>query len=177
MPRPRRSRKTKEKKTKFKFKSTERFLKADPIHDNLVVSKFINQMMLDGKKTVAQKIVYTAIDMLGKRVEDQEPLDAFLSAIDNVKPNIEVRSKRVGGATYQVPMEISRKRQQALAIRGIVGNTRGRKGKPVAQCLADELHDAHLKVLERKQQLEMEIDIMKANEEKQKNRPTFTQRG
>ncbi|MCH2582910.1 MAG: 30S ribosomal protein S7, partial [Planctomycetes bacterium] len=62
---------------------------------------------------------------------------------DNVKPNIEVRSKRVGGATYQVPMEISRKRQQTLAIRGIVGNTRGRKGKPGAQCLADELHDAH----------------------------------
>ena len=143
MPRPRRSKKTKEKKTKFKFKSTERFLKGDPVHSNLVVSKFINQMMLDGKKTVAQKIVYSAMEMLGKRVEDQEPLDAFLSAIDNVKPNIEVRSKRVGGATYQVPMEISRKRQQALAIRVIVGNTRGRKGKPVAQSLADELHDAH----------------------------------
>ena len=142
MPRPRRSKKTKEKKTKFKFKSTERFLKGDPIHGNLVVSKFINQIMLDGKKTVAQKIVYSAIDMLGKRVEGQEPLDAFLSAIDNVKPNIEVRSKRVGGATYQVPIEITRKRQQALAIRVIVGNTRGRKGKPVAQSLADELHDA-----------------------------------
>mgnify|MGYP001449518778 FL=1 len=142
MPRPRRSRKIKEKKTKFKFKSTERFLKGDPIHGNLVVSKFINQIMLDGKKTVAQKIVYSAIDMLGKRVEGQEPLDAFLSAIDNVKPNIEVRSKRVGGATYQVPIEITRKRQQALAIRVIVGNTRGRKGKPVAQSLADELHDA-----------------------------------
>ncbi|MFP6737245.1 MAG: 30S ribosomal protein S7 [Planctomycetota bacterium] len=142
MPRPRRSKKIKEKKTKFKFKSTERFLKGDPIHGNLVVSKFINQIMLDGKKTVAQKIVYSAIDMLGKRVEGQEPLDAFLSAIDNVKPNIEVRSKRVGGATYQVPIEITRKRQQALAIRVIVGNTRGRKGKPVAQSLADELHDA-----------------------------------
>ena len=142
MPRPRRSRKIKEKKTKFKYKSTERFLKGDPIHGNLVVSKFINQIMLDGKKTVAQKIVYSAIDMLGKRVEGQEPLDAFLSAIDNVKPNIEVRSKRVGGATYQVPIEITRKRQQALAIRVIVGNTRGRKGKPVAQSLADELHDA-----------------------------------
>ena len=142
MPRPRRSKKTKEKKTKFKFKSTERYLKADPIFDNMVVSKFINQIMLDGKKTVAQKIVYSAIDMLGKRVEGQEPLDAFLSAIDNVKPNIEVRSKRVGGATYQVPIEITRKRQQALAIRVIVGNTRGRKGKPVAQSLADELHDA-----------------------------------
>jgi len=145
MPRPRRSRKTKEKKTKFKFKSTERYLKADPIFDNLVVSKFINQIMSDGKKTVAQKIVYTAIEQLGKRVEDQEPLDVFLGAIDNVKPNLEVRSKRVGGATYQVPMEISRKRQQALAIRVIVGNVRGRKGKPVALSLADELFDAYQK--------------------------------
>ena len=145
MPRPRRSKKTKEKKTKFKFKATERYLKADPIFDNLVVSKFINQIMSDGKKTVAQKIVYTAIEQIGKRVEDQEPLDVFLGAINNVKPNLEVRSKRVGGATYQVPMEISRKRQQALAIRVIVGNVRGRKGKPVALSLADELFDAYQK--------------------------------
>ena len=108
-----------------------------------VVTKFINSLMLDGKKSTAQECVYDAMDMLGKRVKDSEPLETVLKAIDNVKPRVEVRSKRVGGATYQVPMEISRKRQQALAIRVIVGNTRGRKGKPVAQCLADELHDAH----------------------------------
>ena len=145
MPRPRRSKKKTEKKTKFKFKSTERYLKGDPVYDNLVVSKFINQIMLDGKKTVAQKIVYSAMEMIGKRIEGHEPLDIFLTAIDNVKPNLEVRSKRVGGATYQVPMEITRKRMQTLAVRVIVGNVRGRKGKPVAVSLADELFDAFQK--------------------------------
>ena len=137
--------KKKVEKTKFKFKSTERFLKGDPKHDNLVVSKFVNQIMLDGKKTTAQKIVYDAMALLGKRIKDVEPLESFLTAINNVKPNLEVRSRRVGGATYQVPMEITRKRQQALAIRVIVDNTRKRKGKPMAQCLADELHDAFQK--------------------------------
>jgi len=140
MRRPRRKKKV--EKTKFKFKSTERFLKADPKYNSLVVSKFVNQIMQDGKKATAQQIVYDAIDLVAKRVKDKEPLDLFLSAINNVKPNLEVRSKRVGGATYQVPMEISRKRQQALAIRVIVGNSRGRKGKPMAVRLADELHDA-----------------------------------
>jgi small subunit ribosomal protein S7 len=137
-------RKKKVEKTKFKFKSTERFLKADPKYNNLVVSKVINKVMLDGKKTTAQKIVYDAIDMAAKRLKDKEPLDIFLTAINNIKPNLEVRSKRVGGATYQVPMEISRKRQQTLAIRVLIGNTRGRKGKPMAYALADELHDACL---------------------------------
>ncbi len=142
MPRHRRKKKV-EKKTKFKFKSTERFLKGDPRHDNLVVSKFINQIMLDGKKTTAQQIVYDAMGLLGKRIKGEDPLDIFLTALHNVKPNLEVRSRRVGGATYQVPMEISRKRQQALAIRVIVKNTRARKGKPMSQCLADELYDAY----------------------------------
>jgi small subunit ribosomal protein S7 len=137
-------RKKKVEKTKFKFKSTERFLKADPKYNNLVVSKVINKVMLDGKKTTAQKIVYDAIDMAANRLKDKEPLDIFLTAINNIKPNLEVRSKRVGGATYQVPMEISRKRQQTLAIRVLIGNTRGRKGKPMAYALADELHDAFL---------------------------------
>ena len=142
MRRPRRKKKV--EKTKFKFKSTERFLKADPKYNNLVVSKVINKVMLDGKKTTAQQIVYDAIDIASRRIKDKEPLDVFLGAVNNVKPNLEVRSKRVGGATYQVPMEISRKRQQTLAIRVIIGNSRGRKGKPMAQCLADELHDAFL---------------------------------
>jgi len=141
MPRPRRKKKV--EKTKFKFKSTERFLKPDPKYGSVVVAKFTNQIMYDGKKTVAQDIVYGAIDVLAKRVKEKEPLDVFLQAINNVKPNLEVRSRRVGGATYQVPMEISRKRQQTLAIRVIVGNTRGKRGKPMAQRLADELHDAY----------------------------------
>ena len=140
---PRRiSRKKKVEKTKFKFKSTERFLQPDPKHKNLVLSKLVNKLMLDGKKSTAQRVVYDAMDILSKRVSDSEPLETLLKAVDNVKPRIEVRSKRVGGATYQVPMEVSRRRQQSLAIRTIVENARGKKGKPMAQRLADELFDA-----------------------------------
>lgn len=134
--------KKKVEKTKFKFKSTERFLKPDPRHDNLVVAKFTNHIMYDGKKTVAQGIVYEALDIIEKRLKDQSPLDVLLTAINNVKPHLEVRSKRVGGATYQVPMEVHRKRQQTLAIRNIILNARGRKGKPIAERLADEVLDA-----------------------------------
>ena len=141
MPR-RLAKKKKKEKTKFKFKSTERFLQPDPKHKNLVLSKLVNKLMLDGKKSTAQRVVYDAMDILSKRVSDSEPLETLLKAVDNVKPRIEVRSKRVGGATYQVPMEVSRRRQQSLAIRTIVENARGKKGKPMAQRLADELFDA-----------------------------------
>ena len=143
MPRPRKK-KTTEKK-KFKFKSTERFLKPDPKHDNIVISKLVNKIMWDGKKSVAQQVVYDCMDLLKKRVSDAEPLDVLLTALNNIKPNIEVRSKRVGGATYQVPMEVPRKRQQTLAIRVLVGNARSKKGKPMAQRLADEVFDAYNK--------------------------------
>ena len=125
-----------------RHRAEKREVLPDPKFGDVTLAKFINVVMLDGKKTTAQKVVYDALDILGKRVKDQEPLDTFMTALNNVKPILEVRSKRVGGATYQVPMEISRKRQQALAIRVIVTNTRSRKGKPMAQCLADELHDA-----------------------------------
>ena len=130
-------------KTKFKFKSTERFLKADPRYDNMVVAKLINQIMYDGKKSVAQDVVYGALDMIHKRLPDQEPLEVLLTAINNVKPHVEVRSKRVGGATYQVPMEVNRKRQQTLAIRVLIKSSRGRKGKPMRNRLAEELLDAY----------------------------------
>ena len=135
--------KKKVEKTKFKYKSTERFLKPDSRHSNLVVAKLINQVMYDGKKSVAQQVVYGALDTIQKRVPDQDPLEVMLTAINNVKPHVEVRSKRVGGATYQVPMEVSRKRQQTLAIRVIIDNSRGRKGKPMKARLADELLDAY----------------------------------
>ncbi len=134
--------KKKVEKTKFKFKPTERFLKPDPRHNNLVVGKFINQIMYDGKKTTAQGIVYGALDLIKERLKEKEPLDVVLTAINNVKPQVEVRSKRVGGATYQVPMEVNRKRQQTIAIRQIILNSRGKKGKPMAQRLADEILDA-----------------------------------
>ena len=98
-----------------KYESTEKFLKGDPQFNSKVVAKFINCLMWDGKKTTAQKLFYDALDMLKVRVPDEEPLDVFLTALGNVKPLIEVRSKRVGGATLQVPHEIRKARQQALA--------------------------------------------------------------
>ncbi len=137
------SRKKKDEKKKFKFKSTERFLKPDPKCDNLVVAKLINKIMLDGKKSVARRVVYDALDIIEKRVKDQVPLDVLLTAINNIKPRLEVRSRRVGGATYQVPMEVSARRQQTLAIRTLVGNSRSKKGKPLSVRLADELIDAY----------------------------------
>lgn len=141
---PSRFRKPKKKleKTKFKFKPTERFLKPDPLCQNLVVAKFINQVMYDGKKTKASACVYGALDLIKERIKEKEPLEVMISAINNVKPHVEVRSKRVGGATYQVPMEVNRKRQQTLAIRQIILNSRAKKGKPFHARLADELVDA-----------------------------------
>ncbi len=145
MPKFRKRGKKAENKTKFKFKSTERFLRGDPKFDNLVLAKLINKVMLQGKKSTAINVVYDCMDLLGKRIKDQEPLDVVMTAINNVKPQIEVRSKRVGGATYQVPMEVNKKRQLTLSIRTIVENARGKKGKPMAQRLADELNDAYNK--------------------------------
>ena len=135
--------KKKAEKTKFKFKPTERFLKPDALYQNIVVSKLINQIMWDGKKTIAQSIVYGALDIIKERIKDQDPLEVLLTAINNVKPHVEVRSKRVGGATYQVPMEVNKKRQQTLAIRIIIENSRGKKGKPMSERLASELVDAY----------------------------------
>jgi small subunit ribosomal protein S7 len=126
-----------------KFDSTERFLVGDPRYDNLILSKFINNIMHGGKKSVAEKVVYGALDIIGKRVKDAEPIEVFSTAIENVKPMLEVRSRRVGGATYQVPVEVSRKRQLSLAIRWLLTAIRGRKGKPMSQKLADELIDAY----------------------------------
>jgi len=135
--------KKKTEKTKFKFKSTERFLQEDSRYKNMVITKFINQVMWDGKKSIARQIVYGSLDEIGKRIKDVEPIEVFLQALNNVKPHVEVRSKRVGGATYQVPMEVNRKRQQTLAIRQIILQARNRKGKPMRRRLADELVDAY----------------------------------
>ena len=122
-----------------KFESTARFLRPDVKYNNLLLAKFINAVMEDGKKTTAERIVYDALDVIAKRIEDTEPLEVFTKAIDNVKPDIEVRAKRVGGATYQVPVPVAAKRQQSLAFRWILDATRKRKGKPMAMKLADEL--------------------------------------
>ena len=99
----------------------EEQLKPDPKYDDKVLARFINCIMLDGKKSVAQRVVYTALDKIEQRTKGEPPaIEVFRKAIDNVKPNVEVRSKRVGGANYQVPMQVNRKRQQSLAFRWLI---------------------------------------------------------
>ena len=122
-----------------KYNSTERFLKSDSRYNSKLVSKFVNALMIDGKKSTAQKLFYDAMDMIAQKVPDVPPQEVFLQAIENVKPMIEVRSKRVGGATYQVPIEVNRRRQQSLAFRWLLEVVRKRKGRPMARKLADEI--------------------------------------
>jgi small subunit ribosomal protein S7 len=101
--------------------------------------------MIQGKKSVANRVFYGAMDIVAKKVKDAPPLDVFMQAIENVKPYIEVRSKRVGGATYQVPMQVNTKRRLSLAIRWIRAAARDKKGKPMADRLAEELIAAYKK--------------------------------
>ena len=118
-------------------------LKPDPVYGSLLAAKFINCLMLDGKKSTAQEVFYGALDKLKERVPGEEPIEVFTQAVENVKPAIEVRSKRVGGAAYQVPMQVNRIRQQSLAIRWILLAIREKKGRPTALKLADELFAAY----------------------------------
>jgi len=126
-----------------KFTASSSQLKPDPKFNSKLVSKFINCLMLDGKKSTAQRVFYDAMDIIAKQQKDAEPLDVFETAINNLKPALEVRSKRVGGASYQVPMQVKAKRQQSLAFRWILVSTRAGKGKPMSQKLASELLDAY----------------------------------
>ena len=119
-------------------------LKGDPKFNSLLVSKFVNCLMWDGKKTTAQHVFYGALEIVKKRGND-EPLDVFVQAVENVKPQIEVRSKRVGGAAYQVPMQVNKNRQQSLAIRWLLMAIREKKGRPTSQKLADEILAAYKK--------------------------------
>ena len=100
-------------------------------------------MMWDGKKTIAQKVFYDCLNEIQRRIPGEEPIEVFVQAVENVKPQIEVRSKRVGGASYQVPMQVSRQRQQSLAIRWILNAVRDKKGRPTHLKLADELCAAY----------------------------------
>lgn len=125
-----------------KFTNSVSQLAPDARYGSMVVSKFINCIMLQGQKSTATRVFYDAMDLIGKRIKDQSPGDVFEQAIDNCKPNVEVRSKRVGGSNYQVPMPVNRKRQQSLAIRWIREAARAKKGKPMAQALAQEILDA-----------------------------------
>jgi small subunit ribosomal protein S7 len=126
-----------------KWTESSEQLKPDPKYNNKLVSKFINCLMWDGKKNTAQQVFYDAMDIVAKKIADTEPLEVFEKAVNNVKPLIEVRSKRIGGASYQVPMQISSKRQQSLALRWIIQSARAKKGKPIRERLASELIDAY----------------------------------
>ncbi len=120
-------------------------LAPDPLHDSLLASKFINCLMHDGKKHTAQKVFYSALGIMKKKIPDVEPIEVFTQAVENVKPAIEVRSKRVGGAAYQVPMQVNRARQQSLAIRWILIAVREKKGRAMHKTLAEELMAAYKK--------------------------------
>jgi small subunit ribosomal protein S7 len=122
-----------------KYESLEHLQRPDPKFQNPLLGKFINCVMKQGKKSVAQKVVFDALDIVQKRVPGEDPLKVFQMAISNVKPMVEVRSRRVGGATYQVPVDVGTKRQQALAIRWILDTSRKKKGKPMCEKLAEEL--------------------------------------
>lgn len=113
----------------------------DPIYNSQVVTKLINNVMLDGKKTVAQKIVYDAFDII-KEKEGKDPLEVFEAALNNIMPVLEVKARRVGGATYQVPIEIRAERRQTLGLRWLVNYARNRHEKTMAEKLANEIIDA-----------------------------------
>lgn len=138
-------------------------LVADPVYNSMLVSKFINCLMWQGKKATAQKIFYHAMDVIKNRVGSGKELEVFEVAVENVKPTLEVRSKRVGGATYQVPMPVKKDRQQSLSIRWLVAASRGKKGKPMEQKLADELMAAYRREGDAMAKRETTIKMAEAN--------------
>ncbi|MCK9174218.1 MAG: 30S ribosomal protein S7 [Desulforhopalus sp.] len=118
-------------------------IEPDPRYNSLLVTKFTNGIMERGKKSLAQRIFYDAMDLVDGRVKDEEPLVVFEEAMEKVRPRVEVKSRRVGGATYQVPMEVRQTRRNALAIRWIISFARSRSGKSMSEKLAAELVDAY----------------------------------
>ena len=122
-------------------RATKRKISGDPVYKSQLLGKFINKVMLDGKKAVARKLVYGALDTFAKRVNEENPSDAFARAIENAMPTLEVKSRRIGGATYQVPVEIRQDRRVALAMKWIVTNSRTKAGKSMIDGLAIELAD------------------------------------
>ena len=140
-------------------------LAPDPLHDSLLASKFINCLMHDGKKHTAQKVFYSALDIMKQKIPDVEPIEVFTQAVENVKPAIEVRSKRVGGAAYQVPMQVNRSRQQSLAIRWLLLAVREKKGRAMHKSLAEELMAAYKKegvAMSRRENVHRMADANKA---------------
>jgi small subunit ribosomal protein S7 len=125
-----------------KRKAPKKIQVLDPKFKSSIIPKLINSIMLDGKKTVAEKIVYDAIDKI-KSKSKEEPITIFNNAINNIRPTVEVKSRRVGGATYQVPVEVKTKRSQALALRWLIDASRKRKDKHMADRIFNEIYDAY----------------------------------
>jgi len=146
-----------------KFTKSSEQLRGDPRYNDKVVAKFINCMMWDGKKSVAQRVFYGAMDRIADKIKDTPPVEVFHQALDNVKPEIEVRSKRVGGANYQVPMQVNPRRRQSLAIRWLLAATRGKSGRPMSDRLADELMAAFRREGDAMSQREMVHRMADAN--------------
>ena len=117
----------------------KRVILPDPIYNDLIVAQFINYIMKNGKKSLAEKIFYGSLQIISSKLKTDNSIDIFKKAISNCSPNLEVKSKRIGGATYQVPMEVSESRKKALAMRWILSFSRTKKGKTMAHRLADEL--------------------------------------
>jgi len=127
-----------------KKQAPKRIFYPDPIYGSLTLAKFINFVMFDGKKTTAEKIIYTALNRIKDKTKE-DPIKIFNEAINNIRPNLEVRSRRVGGATYQVPVEVKSKRSQTLALRWLLDAARKRKNKTMSDKLLNELMDASQK--------------------------------
>lgn len=132
-----------------RFTKAEIQLKPDPRYGDRTLARFVNCVMQDGKKATAQRVVYDAFDIIAKKLEKEtspeapkNPLELFQRALENVKPFVEVRSKRIGGANYQVPMQVNRTRQQSLAFRWLLDAIRSEKGRPISARMADELYAA-----------------------------------
>jgi small subunit ribosomal protein S7 len=138
-------------------------LKPDTRYGSKLASKFINCLMHDGKKATATRVFYDAMDQIKKRMPDADPIQVFTAAVENVKPTLEVRSKRVGGANYQVPIQVKPVRQQSLAIRWLVGAIRSKTGRPTYLRLADELMAAARREGEAMAKREQTIKMAEAN--------------
>ena len=131
----------KKRRSSMKKKIKRHPIIPDPVYNNVIVARFINQIMRKGKKTIARKIVYNAFDIIKEKTK-KEPLEVFELALRNASPLLEVKSKRVGGATYQVPIEVKGERKMALSMRWIILGAKSKKGKPMREKLAAELMDA-----------------------------------
>jgi small subunit ribosomal protein S7 len=124
-------------------RATKRTIAPDPIYGNYIIAKFINKVMQGGKKSTARKIVYDAIESFAKKVKAEDPVMAFEQALENAKPSLEVKSRRIGGATYQVPIEIPPERRSSMAMGWIITHSREKAGRSMDEALSSELADCY----------------------------------